>query len=206
MTNIFNQELAIKNILNHLDAQHSLRVARYAVNFAKIVELSDSDTYQLEMSAIWHDVGKAEISSEILNKKEKLTDIEFKIIQKHPIYSEKYVLKYEILSKCGAIVRSHHERWDGKGYPDGIKGDGIPYLARILSIVDVYDALTSDRPYRERNFNKDEALEIIMAGSNTQFDPYLVLIFTNYFDQITDCQNSYVHIDKRKNALGGMRI
>ncbi|MBU5675767.1 HD domain-containing protein [Alkaliphilus sp. MSJ-5] len=94
-----------------------------------------------------------------------------KIIKKHPIYSEELLLKQDSLSKCAAIVKYHHEKWDDSGCPEGIKGDGIPYLARILSIVDVYDALTTDQPYREKNFTQEEALEIILKGRSKQFDP-----------------------------------
>lgn len=204
MSNIFEQKSAMKNIQRPSDAQHSIRVSKYAMNFASILELSDIDRYQLEMSALWHDIGKIEISSEILNKKGKLTDIEMKIIQRHSIYSERYILKQYQSSKCAAIVRGHHERWDGKGYPDGKKGEGIPYLARILSIVDVYDALTSTRPYREKDFSREEALKIIQEGANTQFDPNLVSVFGSYFEYITDSRKSYLFNDKKMNVLGGL--
>lgn len=204
MSNIFEQKSAMKNIQRPSDAQHSIRVSKYAMNFASILELSDIDRYQLEMSALWHDIGKTKISSEILNKKGKLTDIEMKIIQKHSIYSEKYILNHYPSSKWAAIVRGHHERWDGKGYPDGKKGEGIPYLARILSIVDVYDALTSNRPYREKDFSREEALKIIKEGANTQFDPNLVSVFVSYFDYITDSRKSYLFNDKKMNVLGGL--
>lgn len=134
-------------------------------------------------AASLHDVGKIRISDTILNKPGRLTPEEFEVIKKHTIYGGEIVNK--IIGKLDApyyqkiaynIARSHHERWDGKGYPDGLKGEEIPLEARLMSLVDVYDALRSKRVYKPP-YSREEALRIIKEGRGTQFDPYLTDAF-----------------------------
>jgi putative two-component system response regulator len=138
----------------------------------------------LLQSCLLHDVGKISISDNILKKPAKLTDDEFEEMKKHTSFGEQIIEKIESLAKESAFLRfakifiaSHHEKWNGTGYPRGLKGNEIPLLGRIMAITDVYDALVSARPYKEA-FTHQKAVEIITDSSGTQFDPELVDIFT----------------------------
>jgi len=131
-----------------------------------------------------HDVGKISISDNILKKPGKLTDEEFNEMKKHTSFGEQIIEKIETLAKesdfldyAKIFAASHHEKWDGSGYPRGLKGEKIPLLGRIMAIADVYDALTSERHYKKA-FSHEEAVRIITEGSGTQFDPALVDVFT----------------------------
>jgi HD-GYP domain-containing protein (c-di-GMP phosphodiesterase class II) len=130
----------------------------------------------LTKGSFLHDIGKIKIPKEILYKPGRLTDEEYEILKQHPIIGEQIVRPIPSLRHCMPTIRHHHERWDGRGYPDGLKGEDIPVSARIISIVDVYDALVSERPYK-KGMPKDEALRIIRQGAGTQFDPTLVEAF-----------------------------
>jgi len=137
----------------------------------------------LLQSSQLHDVGKISINDSILKKPGKLTDEEFNEMKKHASFGEKIIEKIEALAKESEFLNyakifaaSHHERWDGSGYPRGLKGTEIPLLGRILAVADVYDALTSERPYK-KPFTHEEAVRIIIEGSGTQFDPALVESF-----------------------------
>jgi len=148
-------------------------------------EAKDWDVNLLLQSCQLHDVGKISIDDSILKKPGKLNEEEFNIMKKHVSFGEKIIEKIETLTKESDFLKyakifaaSHHEKWDGSGYPRGLKEDKIPLLGRIMAIADVYDALTSVRPYKEA-FNHDEAVRIITEGSGTQFDPSLVAVFIN---------------------------
>jgi putative two-component system response regulator len=139
-------------------------------------------------SAKLHDVGKIGISDTILNKPGKLTDEEFEIMKLHPEIGVRAIKQIEqdapdhaFLRHASRIAGSHHEKWDGSGYPFGLTGEDIPVEGRIMAIADVYDALISLRPYK-RPMNTDEAKRIIMEGSGSHFDPTLV----NIFDEVSD--------------------
>jgi len=130
-----------------------------------------------------HDVGKISISDSILKKPEKLTDEEFEEMKKHTLIGEKIIERIKTLAKesnfldyAKIFAISHHEKWNGTGYPKGLKENEIPLIGRIMTIVDVYDALTSERPYKKA-FSHEEAVRIIKEGSGTQFDPVLVNLF-----------------------------
>ena len=155
---------------------HSRRVAELAGRFAKILSLPRREAELLETGAKLHDIGKIGIPEEILNKPGRLTDQEFDVIKSHPVIGEQILLPLEFLADARPIVRHHHERWDGSGYPDGLKGAEIPRPAAILSICDAYDALTSDRPYRP-GLPAIEALAILEKGAGTQWHPDLVQRF-----------------------------
>jgi len=136
-----------------------------------------------------HDVGKISISDSILKKPGKLNDEEFNEMKKHASFGEQIIEKIEALAKesdfldyAKTFAASHHEKWDGSGYPRGLKENKIPLLGRIMAIADVYDALTSVRPYKEA-FSHEEAVRIITESSGTQFDPILVEIFTSTADK-----------------------
>jgi len=142
-----------------------------------------------------HDVGKISIDDSILKKPGKLTDEEFEAMKKHAVFGEKIIEKIEMLAKendfldyANIFAASHHEKWDGTGYPYGLKEDKIPLLGRIMAIADVYDALTSERPYKKA-FPHEEAVRIITEGSGKQFDPALVEIFVQTADQFKNIDN-----------------
>ncbi len=134
------------------------------------------ETEEVKDAGFLHDVGKVYIPKEILNKPTKLTDEEFEIVKQHPIVGEKMLSGIQGLAHVLPVVRHHHERWDGQGYPDKIGGEEIPYKARIISICDAFDALVSDRPYRQ-GMSLKEAMAEIKAGAGSQFDPVITDVF-----------------------------
>jgi len=147
------------------------------------------DINLLFQSSQLHDVGKISINDNILKKPGKLTDEEFNEMKKHASFGEQIIEKIETLTKesdflnyAKIFAASHHEKWDGSGYPRGLKENEIPLLGRIMAIADVYDALTSVRPYKKA-FSHEEAVRIITEGSGAQFDPELVEIFTRVEEQ-----------------------
>jgi len=155
---------------------HSRRVAGLAARFAKVLHLPRREAELLETGAKLHDIGKIGIPEEILNKPGRLTDEEFDVIKAHPVIGEQIIRPLDFLADARPIVRHHHERWDGTGYPDGLTGPLIPRPAAILSICDAFDALTSDRPYRS-GLTEKEARAILEEGAGTQWDPDLVQRF-----------------------------
>lgn len=155
---------------------HSRRVADLAVRFGCHLGLPERERELLETGAKLHDIGKIGIPEEILNKKGKLTDEEYEVIKSHPVISEQIIMPLEFLAEVRPIVRHHHERYDGGGYPDGLAGEDVPRAAAILSVVDAYDALVSDRPYRN-GLPPARALQILDEGAGTQWDPELIREF-----------------------------
>ncbi|TCO77486.1 HD domain-containing phosphohydrolase [Marinisporobacter balticus] len=153
---------------------HSDRVAFYATHLGKVVGYESLD--DLTNAALVHDIGKIAVSDTILNKPGKLTDEEYEIIKKHPALGYKILDASHMFKHIKYIIKYHHEKYDGKGYPDGLCGKDIPLGARILAIADVFDALTSNRAYRKEMPIK-EAMEIIIEGSGTHFDAALVEAF-----------------------------
>ena len=149
----------------------------------KFSHLSDDYFRNVVLAAPLHDIGKIKIPDIILNKPAKLTEKEYEVIKMHAIYGANIVKKtiYSIENKDYSdvafnIAKHHHERWDGTGYPEGLKGEEIPLEARIMALADVYDALVSDRVYKKA-YSKEKAIEIIREGSGTQFDPLLAALF-----------------------------
>lgn len=193
MINIIIKKANILKVLKKREYQHSIRVAEYTYRFGIILGLNIKGIKLLFDLALYHDIGKGEIADDILNKKETLTDKEYIILRQHPIFSERFLLNNRILENFAYVVRAHHERWDGKGYPDGLSGVNIPFLSRIISIADVYDALTSERVYRKRIYTTKEALDIIINGSGSQFDPKLTKLFVENINYI---ESSYRSIRK----------
>ena len=157
--------------------KHSLRVALLSISIGMKLQLTSDQLNEIALSALLHDVGKTMISSEILNKPAKLTRSEFDIMKTHPAVGADTLRKRHAFS--GGIlmgVESHHERFDGTGYPKGLHGDKIPLYGKILAVADVYDALTSNRPYRRANF-PSEAIEYMMACADTHFDMEVLSAF-----------------------------
>lgn len=160
-------------------AGHSVRVASYAVEIGWLAGLSLQELEVVKKSALLHDIGKIGVRDDVLLKNGKLTEEEFDQIKQHPVMGEnilKQIEPAEALAELLPGVRTHHERYDGKGYPDGLAGDHIPLLGRILAIADAYDAMTSDRPYR-KGMEPERALQILREGSGTQWDPLLAIPF-----------------------------
>jgi diguanylate cyclase (GGDEF)-like protein len=162
---------------------HSQKVRRYAVALAEAIGLSAGKVAIVSHAALLHDIGKIGIYDEILNKKEKLSSEEFKLIRTHPQLSTTIIQHVPSLTPCLPAILYHHERWDGKGYPDGVKGDKIPIEARILAISDSFDAMTSNRPYKKPMSYEESILELKRCAG-TQFDPELVEEFAVIADDI----------------------
>ena len=156
--------------------QHSASVSGYAISIARKNGCSQEEIAKLNISGNLHDIGKIGIPDNILLKPGQLTDVEYKIIKKHPVIGSNIIGHLGMWTDEQDIIRHHHERFDGKGYPDNLKGEDIPFLARILSVADVYDALTTDRSYRQK-MSDDDAAEIIKENSGSQFDPTIVDVF-----------------------------
>ncbi len=155
---------------------HSDRVSKMAVQLARKLDFLDSEIEYIEYAAILHDIGKIGIEDQILGKKDKLTDKEYEKIKEHPVIGAGIIESIEFLKKCSKMVLYHHERFDGKGYPEGLKGEEIPKFSRLLSIVDSHDAMNSDRPYRKK-LTPQDILKELEKESGRQFDPKMVKIF-----------------------------
>ena len=154
---------------------HSRRVARHAANIAKKMGLSREEVAKIRAAGAMHDVGKVETPTAVLHKAGKLTEEEYDLVKRHPVDGANMVATLDD-DELTAIVRHHHERLDGTGYPDGLAGDEIPLGARILAVADTFDAITSTRPYRRSNPHK-KALDILAAEAGTQLDPDAVSAF-----------------------------
>ncbi len=172
-------ELAIKTLLNALKCKdnytwgHSLRVAYFCVSAGKEMQLSDDQIYELEVSALFHDIGKIGVPDSVLLKPSRLTDDEFLEMKLHPTKSFEILHDLPIFRKIAANVKYHHERFDGRGYPEGLKGENIPLFSRIILIADTFDAMTSSRPYR-KGLPFEVAFSELREFGGTQFDPDIV--------------------------------
>ncbi len=162
---------------------HSYRVSEIAVSFAEYLGYSDQQLKSIHVGSLLHDIGKLRIDEAILNKKDRLTDHEYSIMQKHPIYGELILEKY-ILADEVIMAKHHHERWDGRGYPDRLKGEQTHVYARILALADSLEAMTGIRPYRS-SLSWEEAFGEIERGRGSQFDPRLTDQFLQWM-QLTN--------------------
>lgn len=160
---------------------HSRRVAQYAALIAKNLGWTDQEIENIKSCAYLHDIGKIGIPDQILNKPGQLTDEEFNLIKQHPIIGQDILKDITIIPHLGEVTRSHHEHYDGTGYPDGLKGNEIPIQARIITLADSYDAMNSKRIYRNAlSFNQIK--EEIEKNAGTQFDPEITQIFLKLMD------------------------
>ena len=157
-------------------AGHCGRVADYACMLAEAVGFKGRDLNWIRMGSFLHDVGKTGVPSEVLNKPGKLTDEEFEQMKRHTVLGDAIISETPFPWDIRPIVRNHHERWDGKGYPDGLKGEEIPLTARILCVADIYDALTTARSYRGA-MSREEALAIMEKEAGQTVDPNLFAVF-----------------------------
>jgi len=155
---------------------HSERVAQYSTNLAERLHFEKSMIRKIYWAGLVHDIGKIIVPRSILNKAGKLTEEEYEIVKKHALKGYEILLEVEGMDEIAKIVKHHHERWDGRGYPDGLKEEQIPIESRIIALSDAFDAMTSARPYRDP-LSVEEALNEIMENKGTQFDPNLADVF-----------------------------
>lgn len=182
---------SIKTLISVINAKdrytygHVERVVFYCKLLAKKLNLSEEDNKNFIYGAYMHDIGKINISKEILNKKMPLTKDEWEIMKQHPANGVDIIKPVESLKSITPMILYHHERYDGKGYPDGLKGQNIPYLARVLTVVDSFDAMTSNRPYNTRK-TYQEAIEELRRCSGSQFDPEIAEAFIEVIKENKD--------------------
>lgn len=177
---------AISNALDTRDSYtngHSLRVTLYSMILAKELNLDNEYMEDIEIAGLLHDIGKIAMPKNILCKNGKLTEEEFVVMKSHPVVGEKIVVNIKKLQMISEWVKAHHEKWNGTGYPDGLKGEQIPLAGRIIAIADTYDAMTSTRPYRTA-LSHETAMNEIGRCSGTQFDPQLAELFIKLSDRI----------------------
>jgi len=161
---------------------HTQRVMTYSIAIAEEMGLSKEEIDKIRIAAILHDVGKIGIEDSILRKPSGLSDEELKRMMEHPRIGEEIVKKVSSLKEIAVIIRAHQERFDGKGYPDGLKNGEIPLLARIIAVADTFDAMVTDRPYR-KGMSVDLALEELKKNRGIQFDPDVVDAFLRVFEK-----------------------
>lgn len=184
--NYFN---TIKSLVLAMEAKdpytkgHSERVTKYALIIAGDMDLHPQQVQMIKYCGMLHDLGKIAISDDILNKPGSLTQQERSQIERHPEHGAEVLSPLTFLREGISLVKHHHERFDGAGYPDGLKADRIPVTARILACADAYDAMTSDRPYRSR-LTKEQAVEELRNNSGTQFDPRVTDVFLKSLESI----------------------
>ncbi|MFH1681710.1 MAG: HD domain-containing phosphohydrolase [Candidatus Eisenbacteria bacterium] len=177
-----NRLFTVQALIRSLEAKdsetsfHSLRVTQHATVLAEQMGLSPSRIEAVQYGATLHDLGKIGVIGPILNKKGKLSEDELAVVRRHPVIGARIVEDVEYLGAAVPIIRHHHERWDGEGYPDGLRGEQIPLGARIVAIPDFYDALTTSRPYREA-YSHEKGLEMVRERIGTAFDPEIAKIF-----------------------------
>lgn len=165
--------------------RHSKRVFQYSVDFARKLELSEHERRIFTLGALVHDIGKLEIPRDVINKKGKLDPHEWEMVKKHVIWGKEIISTNKELQELIPLVELHHERYDGKGYPHGLKGESIPKLARMLCIIDSFDAMTTERPYQKTK-SFAEAVEELKACAGQQFDAYYAEQFIEMIEQQYD--------------------
>lgn len=163
---------------------HSENVARYSVGLAKVMGLSLAQIELINKAAKLHDIGKITIHDSVLLKPERLTAEEYEEIKLHPLKAEEILKPLDFLNVAIELIKQHHEKYDGTGYPFGLKGEQIHLGARIMSVADAFDAMTSGRSYKDRSLSKEEAAEEIKNNAGTQFDPKVVDSFLQVIDTL----------------------
>lgn len=196
-TAYLNTIQAIRNITEYKDTYtigHSFRVSKYSVLIGKYLNLSRKELNTLKIGSLFHDIGKISTPNKILTKHSKLTDNEYYMLKAHPLIGAHFLSQYKNYVKILPIVKFHHERYDGCGYPVGLKGDDIPFLTRIVTIADTFDAMTSKRTYRDA-LPLEVVINEFKKCRGTQFDPALddvfVDILENHYDKILKIKEIY---------------
>lgn len=175
--------LNIINIKDQYTCKHTKRVVTYAKLISDKLNLNDTDKFKLVCAAYMHDIGKIGIPKQILVKTTPLTNDEWSKIKEHPNIGFEMIKNINIFKNVAPIILHHHERYDGTGYPTGLKGEDIPYLARILTVVDSFDAMTSQRVYNTKK-NFEEGKKELIKYSGTQFDPKVITAFIEVINEI----------------------
>ncbi|MBR1472047.1 MAG: HD-GYP domain-containing protein [Lachnospiraceae bacterium] len=189
MQALFEQTAAA--LANAIDAKdqytrgHSSRVAEYSVEIAKRAGKTEEECKEIYFAALLHDVGKIGVRNSIINKAGRLTNEEFEEIRKHPEIGRRILSSISQSPYLSIGANYHHERYDGRGYPEGLKGDDIPEIARIIAVADSYDAMTSKRSYRDP-VPQEKVREELLKGMGTQFDPQFAKIMLQLIDQNTE--------------------
>lgn len=170
---------------DHYTQEHSQNVSRYSVAIGRVMGLDEDELEVLKYAGLLHDVGKIGVNQEVLVKREKLTDAEFEILKRHPAIGVSILEDVRFLQKEIPLVLHHHERYDGKGYPQGLKAREIPLGARILGVADAYDAMTTDRRYKKSLCRTEAVLELRRERGN-QFAPEVVDAFVGILETESD--------------------
>jgi HD-GYP domain-containing protein (c-di-GMP phosphodiesterase class II) len=169
----FNQLLDLKDLNTGV---HSTRLAEWALHVAGELGMDESELADMEVAALLHDIGKVGIPDAILNKPAKLTSEEYALMKKHPEYGWAVLRQIPGMERASLLILHHHESFDGRGYPGGLKGSETPLGSRIVSVIDAFDAMVSSRPYR-KGLPFEEAERRLIEASGTQFDPDVVKVF-----------------------------
>lgn len=181
---------------------HSERVAAYAMNMAEATgEFKPAELNYFYYACLLHDIGKVNIPDSILTKSGSLTDEEYDIIKSHPVVGAEAIRDVEGIADNIDVIYHHHERWDGKGYPDGLAGENIPFLARITAVADAFDAMTSSRSYRPA-LEFEIAYQRILDGQGSQFDPQLISLFKQIYPNWVQISKTYCKggLERRREA------
>ena len=185
------------NAKDNYTFQHSQKVSEYAAIMGETLGLPPEEVDTLKQAGMLHDIGKIGVPEAILKKKGRLTDEEYEIMKGHVKNSIKMIYYLPDMNYVIPAVVAHHERYDGKGYPEGLKGDDIPYLGRILTLADCFDAMTAIRPYKPA-LSSDYAVSEIEKNKRTQFDPELADVFIRLVKEgkiVPDSEKEQVHQD-----------
>ncbi|MBI5234067.1 MAG: HD domain-containing protein, partial [Deltaproteobacteria bacterium] len=180
---------------DHMTGKHTRRVMEYSKSIGVVLGLSLEELAGLELSAALHDIGNIGLKDSVLLKQGKLSGEEFEEIKKHPLYAEEILGHISQLKDIIPGVKYHHERFDGKGYPEGLSAGRIPLSARIITVADCYDTMTTDRPYRKA-MDIDSAFDELRKGMGTQFDPEVVEAFFS-----TDVVSAYFTANSKKKII-----
>ncbi len=172
----FNQLLDLKDLNTGV---HSTRLAEWAMRVGQELGLEETELQNLEVAALLHDVGKVGIPDSILRKPQRLDEEEYALMKKHPEYGWAVLRMLPGFERAALDILHHHESFDGKGYPAGLKGTEIPVVSRIVSVIDAFDAMVSSRPYR-KGLPYEEAVRRLTEASGTQFDPIVVQSFLSF--------------------------
>ena len=201
-------EQAVRTLLYALECKdnythgHCMRVAYFSLCLGKELGMNEEELYELEIAALFHDIGKIGTPDEILRKPSRLEEEEFLIMKKHPELSGEILSQFTEFKNVGKFARHHHERYDGRGYPDRLKGDEIPFFSRIILIADTFDAMTSTRPYR-KGLPYQVAFNELIEFSGSQFDPELVKHFIKAMEKENATEFFFIPImgqSYKKNA------
>jgi HD-GYP domain-containing protein (c-di-GMP phosphodiesterase class II) len=169
------------DLRDHETEGHSLRVAKMSTDLARVLGMDGDAVALMRRGALLHDIGKIGIPDAILLKAGPLDEREIEVMRRHPVIARELFLDLPFLRDAIDVPWCHHERWDGRGYPRGLSGEDIPLSARVFAVVDVFDALTHDRPYRKA-MGEEESLRIVAGGAGSQFDPSIARFFLASFD------------------------